>query len=407
MNAAELRRIADSRVYATRGYPYDVWEWLRRERPVAWIEPEDFAPFHALTRQQEIRWVSARPDLFRNGPRLAIDVVPGRPSLVGMAEQLLDMDPPKHGQYRKVLARRFAAKPLEQLRSIVEKHCDQMIERFQERAQSGIAIDFVEVVAKPVPLLTICALLGVPEQDAAMCSALSELVASPPIDPEEKARMLIEVGTQFAGYFGKLAELRRADPRDDVVSDLNRARDSEEVGLTEAEQLAYYALLIIGGGETTVSAISGGFRALVENPDELRKLRENPALLPGAVEEILRWTNPIIHFCRTAMSDVELAGTTIREGEAVALFYPSANRDESVFAAPNDFRVGREDNPHLAFGFAEHFCLGANLARLELRLLFERLVPLIDSAEILSFQRVQGLVAGGYTSMNVRVQLRT
>jgi cytochrome P450 len=373
MNADELKRVADPRAYASRGYPWEVWEWLRRERPVAWIEPDDFPGFHALTRQEEIRWVSMRPQVFRNGPRLAVDVVPGRPSLIGMAEQLLDMDPPKHGQYRRVLARRFAAKPLERLRPVVEKHCDDVIERFEELARAGTEF---------------------------------EVVASPPIDPQEKTQALIEVGTQFAQYFTKLAEARRSDPHDDVVSDLNTARETGDVGLTEAEQLAYYALLIIGGGETTVSAISGGFRALVEHPDELRKLQRDPGLIPQAVEEILRWTSPIIHFCRTAMEDVEIAGTSIRTGEALALYYPSANRDEAVFDSPNEFRVDRKEREHLAFGISEHFCLGANLARLELRSLFERLVPRLDSGEILGVERVRGLCAGGFTSMNARARLR-
>lgn len=406
MTDAELRAIADPRTYATRGYPFETWKRLRRERPVAWIEPEGKAPFHALTRQQEIRWVSARPELFRNRPRVSLDSTPGQPSM-GMAEQLLDMDPPKHGRYRALLSRRFTPKSLEGLRPAIAAYAEAAIARFAAAARRGDRFDLVETLAKPVPLATICALLGVPEEDAEKCSALSDVFAAPPADEGARMQALFEVGMEFARYFGELAERRRAEPRDDVVSDLNRALGEGELDLTREEQLAYYALLVVGGNETTRNAITGGFRALVENPGELRKLQRDPSLVPAAVEEILRWTSPIVHFCRIAAEDVELAGVKVRAGESLALFYPSANRDEAVFDDPEVFRVDRQPNPHLAFGFAEHFCLGANLARLELRILFERLVPLVESAEVLDCERLAAIVPGGFTSMGVRARLRS
>ncbi len=176
--------------------------------------------------------------------------------------------------------------------------------------------------------------------------------------------------------------------------------------LPPLELLSYFRLLVVAGNETTRNAASGGLLALIENPGELEKLRRDPGLIDSAVEEIVRWTSPVIQFCRTPIEDVEIRGQKIRAGEHLCLFYPSANRDEEIFADPNRFRIDRDPNPHLGFGIGEHFCLGANLARLELRELFRQLVPRLGSVELAGpVERVRSSFLGGVKRMPIRYQL--
>jgi cytochrome P450 len=171
--------------------------------------------------------------------------------------------------------------------------------------------------------------------------------------------------------------------------------------------LSYYFLLVVAGNETTRNAITGGLLALIENPDQLRKLALCPSLLEPAVEEIVRWVSPVIQFCRTPVDDFELRGVTIRAGENLCLFYPSANRDETVFDAPFEFRVDRKPNRHVAFGIGEHFCLGANLARLELRVVFRHLIERLESIEVDGpVERLGSSLIGGIKRMPVRYRLR-
>jgi cholest-4-en-3-one 26-monooxygenase len=173
------------------------------------------------------------------------------------------------------------------------------------------------------------------------------------------------------------------------------------------ELLSYFALLIIAGNETTRNATTGGLHAVIDNPDQWERLKRDPALVPKAVEEIVRWTSPVIQFTRKATEDTEIAGQKIREGDEVALFYPSANRDDSVFAAPNKFDIGRYPNQHIAFGIGEHFCLGANLARLELQVMFRQLAERVEAVALTGpIQRMRSCFVGGIKHMPVRIKVR-
>jgi cholest-4-en-3-one 26-monooxygenase len=207
-------------------------------------------------------------------------------------------------------------------------------------------------------------------------------------------------------YFMTLAEKRRAEPRDDIVSVLvSSSIDGRP--MPTMELLSYFLLLVVAGNETTRNAASGGLLALIENPDEFAKLRANPDLVDSAVEEVVRWTAPVIQFCRTPVEDVELYGKRIRAGDSMCLFYPSANRDEDVFEDPDVFRIDRRPNPHLGFGIGEHFCLGANLARLELREIFRALAERLEEVELAGrFERVRSSFLGGVKRMPIRYRLR-
>ena len=219
-------------------------------------------------------------------------------------------------------------------------------------------------------------------------------------DTADRARI------EFMEYFRRLSDERRRKPADDFITALVNAR-LDGAPLPEWELLSYYVLLIVAGNETTRNATSGGLLALIENPGELAKLRRDPGLVPSAVEEIVRWVSPVIQFCRTALEDVELNGTTIRAGEACCIFYPSANRDEEVFPDPFTFRVDRTPNEHYGFGIGVHFCLGANLARLELQEIFRRLVARVERVEVAGpVERMHSSFVGGIKRLPLRWQLR-
>jgi cholest-4-en-3-one 26-monooxygenase len=235
------------------------------------------------------------------------------------------------------------------------------------------ACDFVTDVACELPVIAICELLGVPVEDRAQILAWSNAMVGMD-DPEYGDPVAGQIAAmQLAMYANDLGERRRADPRDDVVSALVTAEvDGERLG--PAEFNALVLVLAVAGNETTRNLISGGLLALFEHPEERARLQADPALVPSAVEEMLRWVTPVMHFRRTATRDVDLGGERLRAGDKVVMFYVSANRDEAVFAAPDRFDVARTPNDHLAFGFGPHYCLGAALAQLEARVLFEELL---------------------------------
>jgi cytochrome P450 len=220
-----------------------------------------------------------------------------------------------------------------------------------------------------------------------------------PRETSERARMAL------FGYFAELARERRSAPRNDIASVLANAQIDGQA-LTDFNLLSYYFLVVVAGNETTRNAITGGMRALIENPDQWRRLKRDPSLVDSAVEEIVRWVTPVIQFCRTPVEDVEIRGVKIRAGENLCLFYPSANRDEDVFEDPFSFRVDRQPNRHIAFGIGEHFCLGANLARLELRVVFRHLVERLEEIELVGdVERLRSSFVGGIKRMPIRYRV--
>ncbi len=252
-------------------------------------------------------------------------------------------------------------------------------------------------------------MLGVPRADWRRLFEWTNQMAGPG-DPEYQvadtaADSMRATTDQMFAYFSDMVEERRSRPRDDIVSVLANAKiDGEPIPTFEL--LSYFSLLVVAGNETTRNAASGGLLALIENPGELDRLRRDPGLTARATEETIRWTSPVIQFCRTPVEDVELHGRKIRAGESMCLFYPSANRDAEVFDEPDVFRVDRSPNPHIAFGIGEHFCLGANLARLEIRIALEQLVPRIAEVELAGpLERMESSFLGGVKRMPIRYRL--
>jgi cholest-4-en-3-one 26-monooxygenase len=396
--------------FAERGYPHAAWKRLREEAPVHWFDLPGGVGFWAIVKRDDVVWISKQPERFRNAPRLAIfeegAPVEGERTL---ARHLLNMDPPEHAEFRKAASHWFTPRAIERRQPEVERITRDLLAEMAGDGSERTG-DFVADLAAPLTLHVLADMLGVPRADWRLMFRWTNQIAGAsdseyqtgdaPISGVEDARHNL-----FA-YFTELAAERRKAPRDDMVSVLSNAT-VDGAPMPAFELLSYFLLLVVAGNETTRNAASGGLLALIENPEEQRKLRGDPGLVPTAVEEIVRWTSPVIQFCRTPMEDFELRGQRIRARDSLCLLYPSANRDADAFADPDRFRVDRRPNPHLGFGIGEHFCLGANLARLELRAIFGELARRLDAIELAGpVERMRSSFLGGVKRMPIRYRLR-
>ena len=395
--------------YAADGYPHEAWKLLRREAPVYyWDRAPGCKAFWAITKHADVVAISKRPRLFRNGPRLA--VFPEGPPPEQQSERihhLLNMDPPEHGRYRRASSSWFTPRAIESQRPAIEEISKQLLDDLASRGEA----DFVADYTAPLTLFVLADMLGVPRDDWRLMFEWTNQIAGS-ADPEfreegaDSQAAATKARESLFRYFLELAEQRRVEPGDDMVSVLANA-EIEGRPIPTFELLSYCLLLVVAGNETTRNAASGGLLALIENPGELDKLRRDPSLVDSAVEEIVRWTSPVIQFCRTPVEDVELRGQKIRAGESLCLLYASANRDEEVFDEPDEFRVDRQPNPHVGFGIGEHFCLGANLARLELRVIVRQLAERLVAVELGgAFERMRSSFLGGVKRMPIRYELK-
>ncbi len=400
--------------YAANGYPHREWTYLRKHAPVFWYERPNVDPFWAITKHADIVHISKQPKQFLNGPRLLVlpkaDYIDGGDNLF---RHLLNMDPPEHAKYRDLVNRRFTPRTVRILEQEVVEITNEVMGELAASHRNGssmVECDFVTDVSARVPLDVIAALLGVPREDRVqLFKWTNETIGSG--DPEFQQGSTSQETIQRAReglftYFSNLVEQRRKEPKDDLTSVLGAAR-LEGQPLPIFELLSYFLLLVVAGNETTRNATSGGLQAFIDNPEQWRLLQNDPAMLRPAIEEIVRWTTPVIQFSRTAVEDYELRGQKIKAGDSFALFYPSANRDEEVFEQPFKFDITRNPNPHIAFGIGEHFCLGANLARLELEVIFRELVKRIDHVESAGpVERLRSSFVGGIKHMPVKIKLR-
>ncbi len=384
--------LIDPERYARRGYPHDVWTRLRAEAPVAYFTPDGWEPFWAITKHADVLEISKQPLRFSSAQGITL-----RPAGVVFppSEMVVMVDPPKHGKVRRVANRRFTPRAVRSKQADIERIA---VDVFDDVAPDG-EIDFVDKIAAPFPLGVIAWVLGAPPEDWEHLFRWSNEVIGKD-DPEYRrpgespGQTSRRARGELHTYFQRFVDQRRADPRDDLVSELLKGEIDGEP-LTEEQLVSYCELLVEAGNETTRNAISGGLLAFSENRDQWEKLRDQPELLPDAVEEILRWASPISHFTRVATEDYELRGETIRKGEQVALYFGSANRDEEVFDDPFAFRVDRRPNPHVAFGFGEHFCMGAHVARVELETIFRHLLARLESFEVAgTIERLSSITNG-------------
>src|SRR5262245_46453536 len=386
--------IASPEHFEQSGYPHAEWSWLRRHAPVHWYERSNVDPFWAITKHSDIIEISKQPEIFLNAPRLAVFTNDIPPPPEGEVRHLLNMDPPDHARYRRVTSHWFTPRVIKAMDAKVGRVTREVI----DDAAAKPAGDFVQDISARITIAVIAEMLGVPRKDWQLLFRwTNEIIA--PQDPEfnrgTPEETLAATRLELFNYFFDLVEQRRREPTNDIVSVVANGQVNG-AALPVVELLSYYFLLVVAGNETTRNAMTGGMLALLERPEQWAKLRANAGLLDCAVEEIVRWTTPVIQFARTATRDYRLRDTTIREGESVCLFYPSGNRDEDIFPDPFAFRVDRDPNPHIAFGMGEHVCLGAHLARLELRHAFAQLRLRLEECELAGpVERVRSSFVGG------------
>jgi cholest-4-en-3-one 26-monooxygenase len=391
--------------YERNGYPFAEWAWLRKHDPVSLITYPNYDPFWAITKHADIIELSKQPNLFLNEPRLAVFNANVPPPPEATIRHLLNMDPPDHGKYRNVASKRFTPRAVQNWAVKVQRITDEVLDDCAAKS-SG---DFVQDISARITIAVIAEMLGIPASDRGLLFRwTNEIIA--PEDPEYQTdgnpeATLDKARLELFQYFDAMSKDRQAKPQDDIVS-VVATGNVDGATLGPVELLSYYLLLVVAGNETTRNAMTGGMLAFLENPGEWKKLQANPGLLDLAIEEVVRWTTPVIQFCRTATRDYPLRDKTIKAGDSACLFYPSANRDEEVFEDGDVFRIDRDPNRHIAFGVGEHVCLGAHLARLELRCAFAALRERLRSAELSgSIERARSSFVGGIKRAPMRWQI--
>jgi cytochrome P450 len=404
--------LADPTAYADDERLHTALTHLRANNPVAWVDNPPYRPFWAITKHADIMAIERDNNLFLSEPRPLLATAEADDMLkaqqdAGMGlRTLIHMDDPHHRKVRAIGADWFRPKAMRALKERV----DELAKRYVDTMRDiGPECDFVEAIAVNFPLYVILSLLGLPEDDFPRMMKLTQEMFGG--DDEEHQRGgstedLLAVLADFFNYFGALTASRRADPTEDLASAIANGRIDGEL-LSDMDTLSYYVIIASAGHDTTKDAISGGLHALIRNPDELARLRDNMDLMPTAVEEMIRWTTPVKEFMRTASDDTVVRGVPIAKGESVYLTYVSGNRDEEVFIDPFRFDVGRDPNKHLSFGYGVHFCLGAALARMEMNSLYSELLPRLDSIELAGEPELSATTfVGGLKHLPIRYSLR-
>jgi len=379
--------ICDTGVYLDGGLAYDAaLTRLRKEAPVAWLTPGNYRPFWLVSKHADVREIEGLQDEFLNRPRSFLIPREQEEELIKLtgsgstSRSIVQLDAPDHRVLRNITQSWFLPKHtnalIPKIRSIALELIDKMI--IAETA------DFAADVALWYPLRVIMSILGMRPEDRHLALEWTRSTFSSS-DLDGGYENVLEANLRtFRGiseYFSPVTEDRRAHPRDDLATVLATAMVNGEP-ITDLDANSYYWTIITAGHDTTSSTLAGGLLALLQHPQELEKLRRNPGLIEQAVNEFLRWTTPIKHFFRTATRDYDLRGDRIHAGDSLMMCYPSANRDEEVFEDPFCFRVDRPKNPHLTFGYGVHQCLGMHLAKLELRIFLQELLPRLESIDL-------------------------
>jgi cytochrome P450 len=359
---------------------------LRRTDPIHRVDySEPYGPFWAVTRHQHVAEVERRHDKFLNTQRSVLFPIANYEAQEAQGlvlQSLVHMDGSRHRGHRALTNEWF--KPAN-LRKTIGSRVDELARRFVDRMlEYDGECDFSRDIGLYYPLHVIMSLFGVPESDEPLMLELTQqMFGNEDVDfaGEDRVEAVLEAILRFKAYFDELTAARRAAPADDIASVIANGRiDGRPMG--EMERLSYYIIIATAGHDTTSSSLTGGLGALLHNPDQLAALQRDPSLIDNAVDEIIRWVTPVRHFMREAIEDCELGAIQLAAGDRLLLSYLSANRDESVFADPERFDIQRANaDQHLAFGLGVHFCLGAHLARMELRAFFKELIPRLESIE--------------------------
>ncbi|MCK8642307.1 cytochrome P450 [Mycobacterium colombiense] len=378
------------------GDPYPIYRELRNTTPVVW---NDVTNFWALLKYEDVRYVSGHPLAFSSTKGITIPD-PTQPEPV-QEGNLIFTDPPRHRQLRKLINSGFTRRQVQ----LLEPKVRQIVKGIVDGVDPSREYEFAEEIAAPLPTRMIAEMLGAPPEDWEQFRAWSDAAVGT-ADPDIELDSIVALGELYE-YFTKLIAARRSGEvsgQDDLLSILAAAEvDGER--LSDADLLNFSFLLLVAGNETTRNLIALGTLALIDHPDQFALLRSNPSLLPSAVEEMLRYTSPVTHMARRATEDIEIRGQQIKAGDTVVMLYGAANRDEEIFGPTSEeFDITRNPNPHIAFGAGEHACLGAQLARLEARVMFEVLLGAYPTIELTGdVSRLRATMVPGVKRMPIRL----
>jgi hypothetical protein len=391
------RAVIDPAAYADGKRVHDAFAWLRANNPLGRAELEGVSPFWIVTKHADILEISRQNDLFRSGEQSTTftnieadkrvrQMTGGSPHLV---RTLVQMDAPDHPKHRLLTQSWFLPQNIrhleDRIRQIAREHVDHM-------AGLGGACDFATDIAVTYPLRVIMEVLGVPREDEPRMLRLTQELfgaADPDLNrsgaqtgegPDQMAELQAVIADFFL-YFKSITDARKAEPRGDLATVIANGQ-IDGAPISDFEAMSYYVIVATAGHDTTSSSTAGAIWGLCEAPEQFAKLKADPSLIPGLVDESIRWTTPVKHFMRSATAPYELRGRQIEAGDWLWLAYPSGNRDEEVFDAPDAFRIDRNPNRHLAFGYGAHLCLGQHLAKMEMRILWEELIPRLQSLEL-------------------------
>lgn len=421
---AIARAVIDPKAYAQWDGLLDTFDWLRENMPVARIEPGPeapglFPPFWLVTRYDDVMRVSKDNATFLNNPRTVVfsltDGIEFAKAFSGgsehMVASLVTFDAPIHMKYRKLTQEWFMPKNLRgiegEVRAIARSAVDRLL-------AAGEAVDFVKTVAAPYPLHVVMQILGVPEEDEQRMLMLTQQMfggqdedlnqsGMKDLPPEMVTQIVAGAVRDFEAYFARLTADKRASPTSDVASTIANATVDGEP-LNDRDMMGYYIIVAAAGHDTTSASTAGAMLALAQDPAQWARVKADRSLLPGIVEEAIRWTSPVQHFMRTAAEDIELGGQRITRGDWLMINYVAANHDPAQFENPRKFDAGRSPNRHLAFGAGAHQCLGLHLARLEMRILFEELLDRVESVEPAgAARRSSSTFVGGLKTLPLRV----
>ncbi|MFL2829564.1 MAG: cytochrome P450 [Alphaproteobacteria bacterium] len=414
MNKEDFKKIAYPETYADEKELHDIFTFMRKNDPVSWVEPDQYRPFWAITKHEDIIEIEKQNELFINDPRTTLMDIPTEDAIKEftggshlLVRSLVHMDNPDHQLYRSLTQKWFAPPNLESLkkdiRNIAKEYVNKMVDH-------GNECDFAKDVAIFYPLRVIMSILGVPKEDEPrMLRLTQELFGGRDEDmirDESETSSESNTITDFFEYFTALTEDRRKNPTNDVSSVIANAQiNNEQLGHLEA--MSYYVIIATAGHDTTSSSTAGGILALIENPEQLSKLKNNPSLMTSAVEETIRWVTPVKNFFRTATQNYDLKDRKIKKDDSILLCYPSGNRDEEIFDDPFQFKVDRSPNRHLAFGHGAHLCLGKYLAKIEMEIFYEELFKKIENIELNGEPEwVKASFVSGLKSLPIRYTLQ-
>ncbi len=430
---AAAEAVIDPKSYAAWTPLLDLFDQLRSEGPVTRIESPrgDHDPFWLITGYDEAMKVSKDNQTFLNAPRATVFTNHSGEALArevtrkqgeespNLVSSLVVLDAPKHPKLRRLTQDWFMPKNLksieERIRQLAARTADKFVAASKNAPGADPVVDFVPLVAAPYPLHVVMQILGVPEEDEPKMLFLTQQMfggqdedlsqsGMAEMTPEMISQIVFGAVAEFETYFEGLAAQRRANPTDDVATILaNATIDGEPI--SARDRAGYYIIVAAAGHDTTSASTAGAMLALAQDPDQFARVKADRSLVPGIVEEAIRWTSPVQHFMRTASADVELGGVQVKEGDWLMVNYVAANHDPAQFPDPRRFDASRPANRHLAFGAGAHQCLGLHLARLEMRLLFEALLDRIDAIELAGEpKRAKSTFVGGLKTLPLRIR---